>query len=81
MKAKLKEVKGRAAAADAPGQSLEQGAWLRQVVTGYFAYHAVPTNWRGAERVPTRGHPTLAADASAPQPKGWLQLGPDEEAR
>jgi group II intron reverse transcriptase/maturase len=22
----------------------EQGGWLRQVVTGYFAYHAVPTN-------------------------------------
>jgi RNA-directed DNA polymerase len=22
----------------------EQGQWLRQVVTGYFAYHAVPTN-------------------------------------
>ncbi len=22
----------------------EQGAWLRQVVRGYFAYHAVPTN-------------------------------------
>jgi len=22
----------------------EQGSWLRQVVTGYFAYHAVPTN-------------------------------------
>ena len=22
----------------------EQGTWLRQVVTGYFAYHAVPTN-------------------------------------
>jgi len=22
----------------------EQGNWLRQVVTGYFAYHAVPTN-------------------------------------
>ena len=22
----------------------EQGAWLRQVVTGYFAYHAVPNN-------------------------------------
>jgi RNA-directed DNA polymerase len=22
----------------------EQGKWLRQVVTGYFAYHAVPTN-------------------------------------
>ena len=24
----------------------EQGAWLRQVVTGFFAYHAVPTNFR-----------------------------------
>ena len=23
-----------------------QGAWLRQVVQGYFAYHAVPTNAR-----------------------------------
>jgi len=22
----------------------EQGSWLRQVMTGYFAYHAVPTN-------------------------------------
>jgi group II intron reverse transcriptase/maturase len=25
---------------------LEQGKWLRQVVTGYFNYHAVPTNRR-----------------------------------
>jgi RNA-directed DNA polymerase len=24
----------------------EQGHWLRQVVRGYFAYHAVPTNSR-----------------------------------
>ena len=23
----------------------EQGQWLRQVVRGFFAYHAVPTNW------------------------------------
>ena len=23
----------------------EQGTWLKQVITGYFAYHAVPTNW------------------------------------
>jgi RNA-directed DNA polymerase len=22
----------------------EQGSWLRQVVGGYFAYHALPTN-------------------------------------
>jgi len=24
----------------------EQGKWLKQVVTGFFAYHAVPTNFR-----------------------------------
>jgi RNA-directed DNA polymerase len=24
----------------------EQGRWLRQVLTGFFAYHAVPTNFR-----------------------------------
>ena len=24
----------------------EQGRWLKQVVTGFFAYHAVPTNGR-----------------------------------
>jgi hypothetical protein len=24
----------------------EQGAWLKQVVGGFFAYHAVPTNGR-----------------------------------
>jgi RNA-directed DNA polymerase len=23
----------------------KQGEWLRQVIAGYFAYHAVPTNW------------------------------------
>jgi RNA-directed DNA polymerase len=27
----------------------EQGQWLRQVVTGFFAYHAVPTNSRALE--------------------------------
>jgi hypothetical protein len=24
----------------------QQGSWLRQVVIGYFNYHAVPTNFR-----------------------------------
>ena len=24
----------------------EQGAWLKKIVTGYFNYHAVPTNSR-----------------------------------
>jgi RNA-directed DNA polymerase len=27
----------------------EQGKWLKQVVTGFFAYHAVPTNFRALQ--------------------------------
>ena len=27
----------------------EQGRWLKSVVTGYFAYHAVPTNVRAIQ--------------------------------
>lgn len=45
MRAKLKEVKGqlqRRRHQPIP----EQGRWLRQVVTGHFAYYAVPTNSR-----------------------------------
>jgi RNA-directed DNA polymerase len=45
MRAKLKEIK------EDMRQRMhqpipEQGNWLRQVVTGFFAYHAVPTNSR-----------------------------------
>jgi RNA-directed DNA polymerase len=45
MTAKLKEVKDelrRRMHSPIPGQ----GAWLKQVVAGFFAYHAVPTNFR-----------------------------------
>ena len=45
MKAKLKEIKGelrRRMHRPIP----EQGKWLKQVTTGFFAYHAVPTNFR-----------------------------------
>ncbi len=43
MKAKLKEIKdGLRERWHAP--VAEQGQWLGQVVRGYFAYHAVPTN-------------------------------------
>jgi RNA-directed DNA polymerase len=43
MKAKLKEVAGELRRR--MHQSIpEQGGWLKQVVTGYFVYHAVPTN-------------------------------------
>jgi len=45
MTAKLKEVKEELR--QRMHQPIpEQGTWLRQVVTGYFAYHAVPTNFR-----------------------------------
>lgn len=27
----------------------EQGTWLKSVLTGYFAYHAVPTNYRSLD--------------------------------
>jgi RNA-directed DNA polymerase len=45
MRATLKEVK--AALQRRRHQPIpEQGRWLKQVVTGYFNYHAVPTNYR-----------------------------------
>jgi len=45
MRAKLKEVKEELRRR--MHQAIpEQGKWLRQVVTGYFNYHAVPTNSR-----------------------------------
>jgi group II intron reverse transcriptase/maturase len=45
MMARLKEIKAqlRARMHDAIP---EQGKWLKAVITGYFAYHAVPTNLR-----------------------------------
>ena len=53
-----------------------QGSWLKQVVTGHFAYYAVPTNARGALRVPTLRDRPLATNASAAQPEGRLHVGP-----
>ena len=45
MTAKLKEVK--AELRQRMHQPIpQQGSWLRQVVTGFFTYHAVPTNFR-----------------------------------
>lgn len=52
MRAKLKALKGelrRRMHAPIP----EQGRWLAQVVRGYFAYHAVPTNSHGWLRFAT----------------------------
>ena len=36
----------------------EQGYWLRQVVAGFFAYHAVPTNSRSVGDLPPPCRPT-----------------------
>ena len=45
MRAKLKEIKaGLKARMHEPVK--RQGLWLRQVVQGWFNYHAVPTNFR-----------------------------------
>ena len=38
----------RAAPPDASADP-QQGSWLRRVVTGFYAYHAVPTNGRAIE--------------------------------
>jgi RNA-directed DNA polymerase len=48
MRAKLKEVKAELRRRK---HSLipEQGKWLKEIVTGYFAYHAVPTNFRALQ--------------------------------
>jgi hypothetical protein len=44
MQAKIKEVAGELRRR--MHQSIpEQGKWLKQVLTGFFNYHAVPTNW------------------------------------
>jgi RNA-directed DNA polymerase len=45
MTAKLKEIKGEMR--HRMHQPIpEQGHWLRQIVSGFFNYHAVPTNFR-----------------------------------
>ena len=53
----------------------EQGRWLRQVVTGYFAYHAVPTNGAALGAFRLSRHRSLAAHAAAAQPEGPASRG------
>ena len=45
MKAKLQEI-GRLLCERRHRSIPDQGQWLRQVVSGWFQYHAVPTNLR-----------------------------------
>ena len=43
----------------------EQGRWLKQVVSGFFNYHAVPTNSSGTRHLPSPRHGSLATHAAA----------------
>ena len=61
MRAKLKEIKAelrRRMHQPIP----EQGKWLRQVVTGFFAYHAVPTNGRALCAFYAIAHPAITTN-------------------
>ncbi len=76
MNAKLKEVKlelQRRRHLPIP----EQGAWLRAVVRGYFAYQAVPTNIR-LGKIPNPGNLALVSGASTPEPTRPDYLGQNE---
>ena len=79
MRAKLREIKEqlRSRMHDAIP---EQGRWLQAVVTGFFAYHAVPTNARALAGVPTPRHRSLAAHAAAAEPEGRHDVGADDAA-
>jgi len=55
------------AAAQATSRSRSRGKWLRQVVKGYFNYHAVPTNNQALAAFRFFRHRTLATIAQATQ--------------
>jgi len=57
----------------------EQGRWLAQVIRGFFAYHAVPTNFPALAFRPPHQAP-MAALAAATQPEGQMHMGADQEA-
>jgi len=54
-----------------------QGKWLRQVVRGYFAYHAVPTNSKSMSTFRHYVTDPLAKGAPAPESTGPIYMGTD----
>ena len=58
----------------------EQGTWLKRVVTGYFAYHAVPTNNRALGSFRYHVAKPLAPLAAATQPAEPHHVGSDGQA-
>ena len=55
----------------------ETGKWLASVVSGYFAYHAVPTNGPALAGVLESRHGSLTSTAMSPQPAGPRALDAD----
>ena len=70
MRAKLQEIKEELRRAHAPANPRSRGSGCKQVVTGYFNYHAVPTNSRALATFRHRRHRPLATHAAATQPEG-----------
>jgi RNA-directed DNA polymerase len=58
----------------------EQGLWLRQVVTGFFNYHALPINVRALGFVPVLCNRPLAPLAQTAQSAGRIYVAPDNQA-
>jgi hypothetical protein len=57
-----------------------QGRWLGQIVRGYFAYHAIPTNSRALSAFLHYVADTVEADALASKPTWLRDLGDDAAA-
>ena len=74
MRAKLQGHQTGTATADAPANP-RTGKWLKQVVTGYFNYHAVPTNGRALAAFRFHVTDSLATHAAAAQPEGSRRRG------
>jgi hypothetical protein len=49
----------------------EQGRWLAQVIRGYFAYHAVPTNFSALSAIRYHVMRHWLWNAAAQAPDGW----------
>ena len=65
---------------DGTSPSPNRGTWLAQVVRGFFAYHAVPTNYAALGGVQGPGRLALAAFAPAAQSDRRYRVDPGSEA-
>ena len=59
----------------------EQGRWLAQVVRGYFAYHAVPTNSASIGAFRHHVVDLWRCSLSATQPERWDHVAADQADR